>query len=91
VYENGSPAWPSWTRDGSAVYFWAVPRARTEETGIYRIRLRDRRLELVTRARDFTIEGVWVPPWWGLAPDGSLLMLRSTSTRGIHAFDWEAP
>jgi hypothetical protein len=34
---------------------------------------------------------MWTPPWWGLAPDGSLLMLQSVGTWGIYAFDWEAP
>jgi Tol biopolymer transport system component len=88
---RGEADWPSWTRDGSAIYFWALPRDRSQQTGIYRIRIRDRKLELVTRAPDFAVEGFWTPPWWGLTPDGSLLMLRSTSTWGIYAFDWEAP
>jgi Tol biopolymer transport system component len=91
LYGDGLADWPAWTRDGTAVYFWAAPRARTEETGVYRIRIRDGRLERVARAPGFPRDGLWTPPYWGLAPDGSLLMLRSTSTWGIYAFDWEAP
>jgi Tol biopolymer transport system component/predicted Ser/Thr protein kinase len=91
LYGDGLADWPTWTRDGSAVYFWAVPRARSEETGVYRIHIRDGRLERVASAPDFARDGFWTPPYWGLAPDGSLLMLRSTSSWGIYAFDWEAP
>ena len=91
LYGDGLADWPTWTRDGSAVYFWAVPRARTEETGVYRIHIRGGRLERVASAPAFARDGLWTPPYWGLAPDGSLLMLRSTSTWGIYAFDWEAP
>jgi len=91
LYGEGGADWPSWTRDGTAIYFWAVPRARTGETGVYRVRLRDRKLERVARAPAFARESFWIPEWWGLAPDGSLLMLRSASTWGIYALDWDAP
>jgi Tol biopolymer transport system component len=91
LYRDGLADWPSWSRDGTSIYFWAVPRARTDEVGVYRIRMGDRRLERVAGAPGFARDGFWTPPWWGLGLDGSLLMLRSTSTWGIYAFDWEAP
>ena len=56
-----------------------------------RIRMGNRRPERVAGAPGFARDGFWTSTWWGLAPDGSLLMLRSASTWGIYAFDWEAP
>ncbi len=30
-------------------------------------------------------------PWFGLAPDGSPLLLRRAGSEEIYALDWEAP
>jgi hypothetical protein len=89
LYDAGGADWPSWSRDGVWVYFWAT--TRTGESGLGRVRVSDRRLEPVATPRGLVGEGMFGVPWWGLAPDGSLLTLRSTSFWGIYALDWETP
>jgi Tol biopolymer transport system component len=79
----------NWSRDGKSIYFWNVP---TEgQTGIYRVRLSDRKLELVVTDKEvgriFGASGDWV----GLAPDDSPLVMRDISLTEIYALDWEAP
>jgi Tol biopolymer transport system component len=91
LYAMGMANWPNWTPDGAAVYFWGTPRGTGEETGVYRVRIRDRRLERVSGAPSFARESWAIHPYWGLAPDGGLLMLRSASSWGVYTFDWEAP
>jgi hypothetical protein len=87
----GTADWPSFSADGRWVYFFATSAEGTTPTGVYRIRISDRRTELVATPSGLVGDGGFGIPWWGLAPDGSLLTLRSASFWGIYAFDWEAP
>jgi len=49
------------------------------------------RLEAVADASDIPLL-IWVTvPWMGLAPDGSRLVVRDRSTRGLYALGWVAP
>jgi hypothetical protein len=54
---------------------------------IFRIRLSDRKVE---KAASF--KGILRNqeiPWFGLAPDGSVLIIRDDSNKQIYALDWE--
>jgi Tol biopolymer transport system component len=77
-----------WSADGRYVYFDTGSGA---EQTIYRVRLADRKVELVTNLQDFRRE---VQPWWswmGLTPDGSPLLMRDIGTQEVYALDFEAP
>jgi Tol biopolymer transport system component/DNA-binding winged helix-turn-helix (wHTH) protein len=91
LWSDGAADWPHWSPDGTRVYFRGTPGGKSDEVGVYRIHVRRRTLERVLGAAKFAGEGIAGVPWWGLAPDGSVLTLRSTSFWGIYAFDWEAP
>jgi Tol biopolymer transport system component len=80
---------PAWCRDGKYLYF---DSAEQGEPAIYRILMRDRKIERVASLKD-----VKRPPsqswanWTGLTPDGSPLALRDISTYEIYAFDLQLP
>jgi len=79
----------NWSRDGTSIYFWHVPAEG--QAGIYRVRLRDRKLDRIVSDKEvgriFGASGDWL----GLAPDDSPLVMRDVSLTEIYAFDWEAP
>jgi len=80
--EAGSP---SWTPDGKCVYF----NSSSEKSGPeYRICLGDRKIQHVA---DMASAGNLVNGWTGLAPDGSILATRDTSTEEIYALDVKLP
>jgi len=77
-----------WSADGKYVYFDTGSGA---EQAIYRVRLTDRKAELVTSLQDFRREvEPWVS-WMGLTPDGSPLLMRDIGTQEVYALDFEAP
>jgi hypothetical protein len=70
----------AWSADSKFVYY-----DTTDE--IFRIRLSDRKVE---KAASF--KGILRNqeiPWFGLAPDGSVLIIRDDSNKQIYALDWE--
>jgi Tol biopolymer transport system component/DNA-binding winged helix-turn-helix (wHTH) protein len=77
--------YPAWTKDGRCVYF----NASNLE---YRVCLADRKVEQIA---DMAQSGVLAftsgGDWTGLAPDGSILALRDTSTEEIYALDVKFP
>jgi Tol biopolymer transport system component/DNA-binding winged helix-turn-helix (wHTH) protein len=78
--------YPSWTPDGKCVYFNSPGEKGSPE---YRICLSDRKIQHVA---DMAQAGPLAYAWWtGLAPDGSILGLRDTSTEEIYALDVKFP
>ena len=81
--------WPQWSRKGDYIYFVGRPTV-DQPTGVFRVRIRDRKLEQVISLKDFRhAPDDW--GWLGLTPDDSPLLLRDTTTQDIYALDWEAP
>jgi Tol biopolymer transport system component len=80
--------YPAWSPDGRSVYFcntgWGGDRA------YYRLRVADGAVERLFGPPTFPVAGVY-GIWSGLAPDGSLLIFRSTSTRDVYALDVQLP
>lgn len=79
------PAYPSWSQNSQCVYF-------NDSNLEYRVCLADRKVQQIAdmaKAGDlaFTSAGDWT----GLAPDGSILALRDTSTEEIYALDVKLP
>jgi Tol biopolymer transport system component len=85
----GSPG-PEWSRHGEYIYLFGAPSAANEPAAIFRIRIKDRKLEQLGSLRDFR-QGSQGGTWMGLAPDDSPLFLRDTGIQDIYALDWEAP
>ena len=82
---RGSIGWPTWSKDEKYVYLM-------DFTGdaIIRVRLADHKVERVADLSSFLRTG-FEASWFGLAPDGSPLLLRNTGTADIYSLDWEAP
>jgi Tol biopolymer transport system component len=78
--ENG---YPSWSADGEFLYFY-----NDNDSDWWRVRIRDRKVELVSRSNNFTPAN-W--GWFVVDPDGSLITSRSTGAGDIYALDWELP
>jgi Tol biopolymer transport system component len=83
----GAPG-PEWSRHGDYVYFYGAPSAAGQAGGIFRLRIRDRKLEQLGSLKDFRQAGA---AWMGLAPDDSPLLVRDAGSQDIYALDWDAP
>jgi Tol biopolymer transport system component len=83
--------YPEWSRNGDYIYFSGILPG-SQPLGLYRLRIRDRKLEQVGSLKGFRWPDsplVW--GWLGLGPDDSPLLLRDAGTHDIFALDWEAP
>lgn len=75
---------PTWSRDGKYVYFATLG---SSAPALYRIRVRDKKLERLTSLEGFPVAGLWT----GVAPDGSPLLLRDISTEELYALHVRLP
>jgi len=82
---NSPASFPNWSRDGSYIYF---SNPYTAEFVVYRVRISDRKLELVTSLSRQRLGWSTVGKWTGLAADDSPLVLRDTGSEEIYALDW---
>lgn len=81
--------YPNWTPDGKCIYFSSTGREHSPE---YRICLGDRKIQQVADMAQAGELAFGNNGWWtGLAPDGSILALRDTSTEEIYALDVKFP
>jgi len=81
-------AYPNWSRDGSYIYF---VNPYIAEPAVYRVRVSDRKLELVKSLSRQSLGWSIAGKWTGLAEDDSPLVLRNTGSEEIYALDWQAP
>ena len=79
----------AWSSAGDYIYFLGTPVAFNVE-GIYRVRLRDGKLEEVVNLKNFR-QANGSGAWTGLAPDDSPLLVRDVGEQDIYALDWQAP
>jgi len=86
---KGYISWPEWSRDSQYIYF-TVTRSNSAP-GFFRARAGDRKVEQIMSLTDARPGGGVFGWWYGLAPDGSPLMLRDAATQEIYGLDWEAP
>jgi serine/threonine protein kinase/Tol biopolymer transport system component len=86
---KGKVVWFAWSSDSQYVCFDASIEGAA---GYYRVRVSDHKFELM-----FSLENLKRPAsasfgsWTGLAPDGSFVGLRDTSTFEIYAMDLQLP
>jgi Tol biopolymer transport system component len=80
---------PNWSHDSEYIYFDTLGK----DAAFFRVRVRNRKVERIIDLKDFrrSINVGTFGPWTGLAPDGSLLLLRDASFDEIYALDWDAP
>jgi Tol biopolymer transport system component/predicted Ser/Thr protein kinase len=88
VNEPGAIAFPTWSWDGSYVYY---DRVSTDQPSLRRVRLGDNHSELLTDLKDLPRYFSPIGPWSGLTPDGSALFVRNLSTDEIYALDLDLP
>ena len=85
---GGPVGFDNWSKDGKYVYYWSFQQGTR---GVFRVGIRDRKVERVVSLTEFQSTGTTTGFWLGLAPDDSPLLLRDTSIQEIYALDWEAP
>jgi Tol biopolymer transport system component/predicted Ser/Thr protein kinase len=77
-----------WSADSKFVYF---DNGFSAEQRIYRVRIADSKVEQVASLRDFRrVVTPWTT-WFGLTPDGALLLMRDTGSQEVYALDMEWP
>jgi Tol biopolymer transport system component/DNA-binding winged helix-turn-helix (wHTH) protein len=84
----GDADYASWSQDGRYIYFNTL--SNPKDPGLFRLRVADRRLEKLYARKDIMLAGIY-GLWSGVAPDGSLLVLRDSGTRDIYAIDVDLP
>ena len=78
----------NWSSDSKFLFF---DNGFTAEQGVFRIRLADRKVEQVASLKDFRrVVNPW-STWFGVTPEGSLLLMRDTGSQEVYALDFEAP
>jgi Tol biopolymer transport system component len=85
---EGETNHPIWSRDGTHLYF---QRIIGEDSGVFRVRVSDGKLEKVVDLKGFRQAMGRYYPWSGLGPDDSVLLMRDVGIHEIYAFDWEVP
>jgi Tol biopolymer transport system component len=74
----------NWSRNSEWIYF--EDRIPPSGPAIFRVRLHDRRVEQIA-----SLKRAPTSPWFGLAPDDSVLISNFAGGSEIYALDWDAP
>jgi Tol biopolymer transport system component len=84
---------PQWSPDGKYVYYSTLMQGGVlppGQIGIYRVKISDGKIDRLAPVPAFPVAGNW-GYWSGLAPDGSILLLRELGTSDIYALDADLP
>jgi len=85
--------YPCWSLDSKYIYYHTFVFGVVlgpEKATIYRVKVADGSIERVVPPPPFGLTGNW-GPWSGLAPDGSVLVLRELEVPDIYALDVNLP
>ena len=85
--------YPNWSPDGKFIYYSTLSLSFVlppEKAGIFRVKIADGTVERVAEAPAFPLAGNW-GRWFGLAPDGSVLLLRQLGSFDIYSLDVDLP
>jgi Tol biopolymer transport system component len=85
---GGEVGYPNWSHDAKYLYY---DSSAGNETGFYRIRISDHKIERITTLQDIHRASWLFGPWSGLAPDDSPLLLRDVSSQEVYALDLQSP
>ncbi len=85
--------YPNWSHDGKSIYFEITFGAASgpTESGIYRVGIRDHKMERVASLKDLHRASGPFGQWSGLTLDDSPLVLRDASIQEIYALDVNLP
>jgi hypothetical protein len=61
------------------------------EQAVYRVRLADHKVEEIASLKDFRRMVTPWSTWFGVTPDGSLLVIRDAGSQEVYALDLEVP
>lgn len=98
LFNSGTQTWSElttnsigsfrWSADSKFVYF---DNGFSAERAVYRVRLADQKVEEVASLKDFRrVVTPWTT-WFGVTPDGSLLLMRDAGSQEVYALDLEVP
>ncbi len=86
--DDGTIGYPVWAKDGQSIY---IERSLAAEPSMHKLKLGATRSERFLSWDDLNrFGGVW-GSWSGVAPDGSVLAVRDTSSHEIYALDLQLP
>jgi eukaryotic-like serine/threonine-protein kinase len=77
-----------WSADSKFVYF---DNGFSAEQRVYRLSIADRKVEQVASLRDFRRVVTPWSTWFGLTPDGALLLMQDIGSQEVYALDLEVP
>jgi Tol biopolymer transport system component len=78
----------NWSSDSRFVYF---DNGYSVEPAVYRIRLADRKLEQIVNLKDFRRVVTPWSTWFGVTPEGDVLLMHDTGSEEVYALDLEIP
>ena len=81
-------SYPSWLPDNKTLYLGAKVNNRQ---GQYRISVTDKKLERMVSLPETLHEVVSFALWFGMTPDGSLIVARDLSRQEIFGLEWQMP
>jgi Tol biopolymer transport system component/DNA-binding winged helix-turn-helix (wHTH) protein len=85
--------YPNWSPDGKFIYYSTLSLSFVlppEKAGIFRVKIADGTVERLAGVPTFPLAGNW-GRWFGLAPDGSVLVLRQLGSFDIYSLDVDLP
>jgi WD40-like Beta Propeller Repeat len=77
-----------WSANSKFVYF---DNGFSAEQRVYRVRIADSKVEQVASLRDFRRVITPWSSWFGLTPDGALLLMRDTGSQEVYALEMQWP
>ena len=86
--EDGTVGYPVWSKDGKSIY---IERFYAAEPSLHKLMLGESQSKLFLSWKGLSrFSGLW-GTWSGVAPDGSVLAVRDTSSHEIYALDLQLP
>ncbi len=85
VMRPGFPNWPSWSHDGTSLWYWDLLKST-----ITRFDLRTHRHEDVAPLRAEEMTGTEISSWFALTPNDEPMILRRRDIQQIYALEWKS-
>src|SRR5881398_650148 len=86
--EGHTVGFPNWSRDSRYVYFdWFFGKDQSYR----RVKVGGNKSEELLSSKGLRRYFNWLGPWSGIAPDGTPLFVRDTSTQEIYALELQQP
>ena len=80
--------WFQWSPDSEFVYF---DNGFNANQAVFRVHVSDHKVEQVADLKDFRRVVIPWHTWFGLTPDGNILLMHDIGTQEVYALDFEVP